>query len=388
MFARAFRLAVTVEALDLARDLLGLVVLIVGLDDDDGRAAAPLGPEPLVLARGVVPDDRVRGVEDPLGAAVVLLELHHHGVGVVTLEVEDVADVRTAPGEDRLVVVADDGEVLTEPREVPQQHVLRTVRVLVFVHQDVREAVLPALQGAIADLEQAAREQEEVVEVDGVVLPEQRVVPGPDGRGDALELLVPGGGEVGRAMQLVLGARDDRGHRARGEDALGVAALGHRLADQRALVRLVVDRERPVDADERPLPPQQASTEAVERADGEIPQRGLAEQAAQPLAHLASRLVGKGDGQDGARGNAEVPDQVRDAVRQHARLARSGAGQDQQRPVAMRHRRALLGIERVEDLVGHRPKRMGLPRITVVDRPWKSRRLRGQRSRPTARTCG
>jgi glycosyltransferase involved in cell wall biosynthesis len=61
----------------------------------------------------------VGGVEDQLGRAVVLLELHDRRVGVVALEVEDVPDVGTAPAIDRLVVVPDDGEVPVLRRERP-----------------------------------------------------------------------------------------------------------------------------------------------------------------------------------------------------------------------------------------------------------------------------
>ena len=40
-----------------------------------------------------------------------------------------------------------------------------------------------------------------------------------------------------------------------------------------------------------------------------------------------------------------VADEVRDAVRDDARLARAGAGENQQRPVEVQHRFALLGVE-------------------------------------------
>src|SRR5439155_9437582 len=42
--ARSGRLSLSPQALDLARDLLGLVVLVIGLDDDDVLATGPIGP--------------------------------------------------------------------------------------------------------------------------------------------------------------------------------------------------------------------------------------------------------------------------------------------------------------------------------------------------------
>ena len=59
------------------------------------------------------------GVEDELRGAVVLLELDDRRVGVVALEVEDVPEVRAAPAVDRLVVVAHDAQVAVAPRRAP-----------------------------------------------------------------------------------------------------------------------------------------------------------------------------------------------------------------------------------------------------------------------------
>ena len=241
------------QPLDLARDRLGLVVLVVRLDHDDGRPALAPGPELLLFPVGVVAYHRPRGVEDLLRAPVVLLELHDLRVRVVALEIEDVADVRAAPAEDALVVVADDREVLPEAGEVSQQNVLRSVGVLIFVDQDVLVALLPFLQSLIARLEQPADQQQEVVEVDRVVLAQQRVVALPDQRGDPVELISRHARYVGGTLELVLGGRDDGADRARREDALADALLGHRLADERALVALVVDGEGAVDPHQRPI---------------------------------------------------------------------------------------------------------------------------------------
>src|SRR6185369_1823530 len=99
------------QALDLAGDPLGLLLLVVRLEALDLRPAAVVGPQLLVLARTVARDDAVRGIEDQLRRAVVLLELDDRRIRPVALEVEDVAQVGAAPRVDRLVVVADNREV-------------------------------------------------------------------------------------------------------------------------------------------------------------------------------------------------------------------------------------------------------------------------------------
>ena len=99
------------EPVDLLRDELGLIVLVVGDVADDLRAIAAVGPQPLRLAVGVAGDDGVRRGQDGLRRPVVLLEQDHPGVGVVGLELQDVADRRAAEGVDRLVGVTDDTEL-------------------------------------------------------------------------------------------------------------------------------------------------------------------------------------------------------------------------------------------------------------------------------------
>ena len=65
------------------------------------------------------------------------------------------------------------------------------------------------------------------------------------------------------------------------------------------------------------------------------------EQQLDALAHLLRGLVGEGDGQQLAGARAPGLHEPGDAMGEHARLARAGAGQDQQRAVAVGHGGAL-----------------------------------------------
>ena len=88
--------------------------------------------------------------------------------GEVPLELQDVADVRAAERVDRLVLVADDADVPVLAAEQLEEAVLRVVRVLVLVDEDVAEGLAPALERLGEALEDLHREHEQVVEVDGV----------------------------------------------------------------------------------------------------------------------------------------------------------------------------------------------------------------------------
>ena len=63
------------------------------------------------------------------------------------------------------------------------------------------------------------------------------------------------------------------------------------------------------------------------------------------LTHLLSGLVGEGDGEDLERAHAVIPDEVRDAVREHPGLARPRPRDDQQRPLGVDDRVELIGVE-------------------------------------------
>ena len=94
-----------------ARDVVGLFELVSAAKVDDLCAALPVGPQRLLLAVAVVGDDRRRGVENDLRRTVVPFEADDDGFGKVGFEIEDVAEVGAAPLVDRLIRIADDGQV-------------------------------------------------------------------------------------------------------------------------------------------------------------------------------------------------------------------------------------------------------------------------------------
>ena len=69
-----------------------------------------------------------------------------------------------------------------------------------------------------------------------------------------------------------------------------------------------------------------------------------------PRAHFFRGLVGERDGEDFHRLRVAFADEVRDAARDDARLARAGAGEDQKRSVDRQDRFALFRIESVEEV--------------------------------------
>src|SRR5699024_2851287 len=148
-------------------DVGGLLPVVLGLVDVDGRALAVFGPEGLALALGVVADDAVGGVQDVGGGAVVLLQPDDPGPGVVALKVEDVLDGGAPEAVDALVVVAHHADVLGRAGEQADQLELGHAGVLVLVHQEVMVPVLVVVPGLLVLLQQPDGVIDQAVEVKG-----------------------------------------------------------------------------------------------------------------------------------------------------------------------------------------------------------------------------
>ncbi len=192
----------------LARDPFRLLVLPVRLEPLDEHAPGVLRPELLVLAVLVAGHDRMGGIEDELGGAVVLLQLDDRGIGVVTFEVKDVAQVGAAPGVDALVVITHHRQVVMPLGKLADPQVLRPVRVLVLVDVEVPPAFLVVPQDVGSLVEQADRFVEQVIEVEGARLLEPRRVSDVCARVDLLHVALGGSGGGRRIHQVVLPATD------------------------------------------------------------------------------------------------------------------------------------------------------------------------------------
>ena len=127
-----------------------------------------LGPQRLAVAGPVARDHARRGAQYVPGRAVVALQPDHLGAGEILLEAQDVADLGTAPAVDRLVVVADAGDVLVAACEQAQPEILGDVGVLILVDQDGAEPPLVLRQHVGLAGEQGQAVQQQIAEVAGV----------------------------------------------------------------------------------------------------------------------------------------------------------------------------------------------------------------------------
>ena len=137
-------------------------------DDADLLAVAGVGPQRLAEPAGIVRDEAVGGGEDVRGRAVILLEPDDLRAGEVLFEAKDVGDLGAAPGIDRLVVVADAAEVAARLGEQLQPFVLALVGVLIFVDEEIAEAVAIGVEHVGVRAEDDQHVEQQVAEVAGV----------------------------------------------------------------------------------------------------------------------------------------------------------------------------------------------------------------------------
>ena len=262
-----------------------------------------------------------------------MLEFVEGKIRVVLLEVEDVLDVGAAETVNRLRIVTDHTEVLTQGRELLDDEVLGEVGVLVLVHQDVRELVL-VLQKQIGEIpQQHVHLEQEVVEVHGL-RPKTPVLISAvnlrDARPAGLVVFRHDLGMVGVPAgvdEVVFGVADP------GLDASGLVDLVvHAQAfddvlDECPAVLGVVNGEVARVVDSLALHAEDAGKNAVERPHPNVAGLAFTDNSPNALLHLARRLVGERQRQNGERVHAFL-NEIGNPISQHPGLSRTRSGDD------------------------------------------------------------
>ena len=338
-------------------DPLGL--LAIGREGDHIHLAAGAAHRQQRLAGAVlvVRDAGDRRGED-LGPAAEVAAEHDPRVARVALaEAEHVPWLRAAPAVDQLIVIGHDGHVAAGAREQRDEHALRLVGVLEFVHQQPAPALAVVREPVGMLGQQPHRVHEQIVEVERVRAPQLDLELTPHGRDERAawaSSLVGVGGE-----QSVLGQRDLpqqlRGCRlaAVGQRRLDRAALGVREQplDHLADVGLVVDRVGVGAAEQLGVFAQHPRADRVKRRGRHAARPFFAEQVSEPQPQLAGRAHAERDREDLPRLRSPAREQMGDPVRDGAGLAGPRAGEQQQRTRTMPDRVALLGRQLAGQLV-------------------------------------
>ncbi len=252
-----------------------------------------------------------------------------------------------------------------------QQLELGHVGILVLVHQDDPEALPETVAHFRKPAQDFHRLLDQVAEV-GIADAGQPFLVEPIAAAEFRPVVDQVQRRILRGQKIILGPGDQVGRMAE----LRPGRVGDDGAQQGDHIVVVVDDEVGIQADQRPVAPEEPGAEGMEGAQhGPF---GAAVDAAGPGGHFPGRLVGEGDRQDGLRGHAPFPDQVGDFGGDDPGLARPRAGQDQQRrrpgQTAVQHRPALFGVQGPQILrIVHGRRRPD--RIRPGQKPWPGRRF-------------
>ncbi|OPZ77934.1 MAG: hypothetical protein BWY77_01602 [bacterium ADurb.Bin431] len=280
-----------------------------------------------------------------------MFEAEFGAVGIVVFKIEDVADLRTPPAIDGLVIVADHADIAVAGGEHLESHILGVVGILILVDEDITEAFLIVLEDQGIELEELNGFDEQVIEIHGIVFAQTGLVGGVDSRND---LVLPGCGHPGELFRqdegVLGGAGLVRDHLGREIVDGNLEIVQHRL-DEAVLIVIIIDSKIGGVIDTFCFAAQQACEEGVKGADPHAGEH-LRDQLAHAFSHLPRRLVGEGHGEDFARLGQSVGEQPGNAVGEDAGLAAAGAGENEHRSIGFGHRLALGVVE-----IGRQPLR-------------------------------
>ena len=334
------------------RDPRSLVGFVFGVVANDLFARSLLGPQLFSWSTRIVVDDRIGGIEDVLGRAVVLLKHHGGGLGEGVFEIENIANIGLTEPIDGLVGITNHTNIASGARQQQNEFVLYRVRVLILVDQNVLKAALPGLEHIRVTLKQLHGDAQQVIEVHGTGSLEPTLVLNENVADATLMGGVSGRQEFGSGAALVFGCADRRVHRT-WRVAFGVdVQIAQHVAGEADRVGVVIDRERRWVPNGFGFATQDAHTRRVE---GRYPHAlgNRPDQPFDPAPHFGRGLIGKGDRQDRKRRHAFFLDEPGNAVGKHPGLARPCAGDDQQRAGVVQHRFFLIGVQPVEDFNTH-----------------------------------
>jgi hypothetical protein len=109
--------------------------------------------------------------EDVLSGAIVLLQRNDLGGWIVLFEIKNIPHLRPSPSVDRLVIVADDADILVPLDQPPDEVILDEVGILKFVHHHIATEVLIGAEGFRKAFEKKMDKREEISKIDRVVSP-------------------------------------------------------------------------------------------------------------------------------------------------------------------------------------------------------------------------
>ena len=99
-----------------------------------------------------------------------MLQLDRLCLGEILFEIQDIADIRTTPAINGLVRIANDADIVMPICQKRGKSVLRTVRILIFIDEDIAETMLIFLTKFSIIFQKLNGKQKKIVKIQSIVL--------------------------------------------------------------------------------------------------------------------------------------------------------------------------------------------------------------------------
>ena len=368
----------------------------------------PMRTQHLAGTMRIAGDHLVGSVQNVLSGAVVFFQEHGLDAGELALKLADVADIGAPEAIDGLVGVSHHANVAPPAAKLQDDAVLRRVRVLVFVHQDVLKLVLMPLQHIGMLAKQIVRFHQQIVKIHRPGVFQLLLIHAIDG-GDLLRvedaaLLGDLGESVGRE-QIVLGFADRVAETAHGQPLRVDPQLAEHELENPIGISHVVDGKLLWVAELRGMTAKNPSARRMEGRDPHLVDFGggqgdwdtalivnaisvadfgspacaadftlsfrvadraadaprlaiciisVTQQLRHSLFHFVGGFVGECDSQNPIVRHLHFADEIGDAPSNHTSLARPSPRHHEQRPFAVRHSFKLARVEVSKQTRRHR----------------------------------
>ncbi len=189
---------------------LRFMIFIVGGEHFQLSAVSQFGKQTLFKNVRVVGDQNVSGFQNTPGGAIVLLKLDNLQRREVLAEQHQVLWPRAAPRVDRLVIVAYHGKTRPLAHQQLHQLILAGVGILILIHQQVADLILPAFAHLLVALQQQRRQQDQIVKIEDIAGLHMRIVQSIAVGEYAVPFAFRTRGGLGRGFQIVFPVGDRR----------------------------------------------------------------------------------------------------------------------------------------------------------------------------------
>ena len=182
-----------------------LVPLIEILQQNDRLALRIVCPKRLLQPRIIPLNYRIRTLQNSLRRAVVHLQRDLHRLRIILLKIQDIRNIRPSKRVDTLRIIPHHTQILMRARELLRYHILRMIRVLILINQNISELLLILLQHLRVIPKQVDRLHQQIIKIHRIHLYQLHRIPLIHIRNHPLEGRIPRSQPIlCRANQLIL----------------------------------------------------------------------------------------------------------------------------------------------------------------------------------------